>query len=305
MKYAYFPGCSVKSSGRAFEESFLAICRALDVGMDEIENWNCCGATMYMSVDEAYAYGLSIRNLALAERTGCDVVAPCGGCYGILLKADHYYKQYPSIRESLDKALEAVDLTYKGGAKVRHPIEILVRDVGTKAVTQYVKQKGKPLKGLKVVSYYGCRLVRPIAHFDDPHSPMTMDQLMKSVGATAVDWGMKVKCCGGSLTGTMPGVGLEMSYHIIRDARRRGADVIVTACPLCQFNLECYQDKMSARWADHQPMPVLYFTQLLAFSMGLGPEATAFGRQIVMVEPVLKERGLLKEAPMEKVATKV
>lgn len=301
MKYAYFPGCSVKSSGRAFEESFLAICKALGIGMEEMDNWNCCGATMYMSVDEANAYALSIRNLALAERTGCDMVAPCGGCYGILLKADQYYKKYPAIRQSVDKALEGVGLPYQGKAKVRHPIEVLVNDLGAKTITAYVKEHGKPLKGLKIASYYGCRLVRPIAYFDDPHNPITMDQLMKACGAQTVEWGLKVKCCGGSLTGTMPDVGLEMAYQINQEAAKKGADLIVTACPLCQFNLECYQDDMKDRWPAYKPIPVLYFTQMIAFAMGLGPEATAFKRQIVAVEPMLKAKGLLGGPSQEKV----
>jgi heterodisulfide reductase subunit B len=293
MKYAYFPGCSLKGSGRAFEESMLALFQALGIELEELDDWNCCGATAYMSIDEVTAAALATRNLALAERTGLPLAVPCAGCFGVLRKAEHLQKTYPDIRHRVSEGLSAAGLTYAGTADVRHPLQILAQDLGPKAVRAKVK---RPLKGLKVAPYYGCKLVRPEAPFDDPYAPQTMETLLKSVGARVVDFGLKTRCCGGSLTGTLPEVGLGLNYDILREAERREADVIATACPLCQFNLECYQDDMRRQHPDLKPMPVVYFTQLIGIALGLGERAMALGRQIVPLEPILRERGILESA---------
>lgn len=290
MKYAYFPGCSLKSSGRAYEESFLAICRALEIGMDELDDWNCCGATAYMSVDEANSHVLATRNLALAEKEGLDVVVPCAGCYGVLAKSKEYLQKYPSVRNVVTKGLQAGGLTYEGRAQVRHPLDILSHDLPPRALRSKVK---RPLKGLKVACYYGCRLIRPVSPFDDMHDPQTMDGLLKSVGARLVEYGLKGKCCGGSLTGTVPEAGLPMCYDLLKEAHRQEADVIATACPLCQFNLECYQDDIAKKHPDLKPMPVVYFTQLLGVAMGLDAKELGLHRQIVPIEDLLKEKGIL------------
>ncbi|MDR3691750.1 MAG: CoB--CoM heterodisulfide reductase iron-sulfur subunit B family protein [Fimbriimonas sp.] len=292
MKYSYFPGCSLKATGRAYEESFLSLCKALDMEMEELENWNCCGATSFMSVEMGAAYALTIRNLAIAEKAGLDMVAPCGGCYGILLKADHYYKKYPTVHESAVKSLKTEGLEYKGTVRVRHPLDVLASDLPPRALRSKVK---KPLKGLKVACYYGCRFVRPIAPFDDMHNPETMDLLLKTVGARIVDYTMKGKCCGGAMSGAMPNVAQEMTYLILRAAERAEADVVATACPLCQFNLEAYQDEIRAAHPDLKPIPVVYFTQLLGVALGLDATATALNRQIVPVEPILREKGILAD----------
>ncbi len=292
MKYSYFPGCSLKSTGRAYEESFLAVCKALDIEMDELDNWNCCGATSFMSVDLGAAYSLTIRNLALAEQRGQDMVAPCGGCYGILLKADHYYKKYPTVHDSATQALAPQGLEYKGTTKVRHPLDVLATDLPPRALRSKVK---RPLKGLKVACYYGCRFVRPEAPFDDQHNPETMDNLLKSCGARIMDYSMKGKCCGGAMSGAMPRVAQDLTYLILRAAQRAEADVIATACPLCQFNLEAYQDEIAAVHPDLKPIPVVYFTQLIAVALGLEGKDAALGRLIVPLEPVLKERGILAD----------
>jgi len=290
MKYAYYPGCSLKSSGRAYEESLLKLFAALEIELEELDDWNCCGATAYMSVDETSAAALATRNLALAEKSGLPLAVPCAGCFGVLRKAGHLQKDYPHIRDQVGRGLRAAGLEYQGTADVRHPLQILAQDFGAKAIRAKVK---KPLKGLKVACYYGCKLVRPEAPFDDPYDPQTMETLLKSVGARVVEFPLKATCCGGSLTGTMPKIGQDLSYRILHDAKRREADVIATACPLCQFNLECYQDDMRATHPDLQAIPVVYFTQLIGLALGLSPEDMALRRQIVPVEPILRERGIL------------
>jgi heterodisulfide reductase subunit B len=265
MNYLYYPGCSLKGTGRAYEESTLAVFRELEIPLDEIDDWNCCGATAYMAISELKAFALSARNLAIAEKrngggkTG-GLIAPCAACYLVLNKTQKYLKEFPHIREKVNLSLKAAGLSYQGQVKIRHPLDVLVNDIGVKELSGRVK---KPLKGLKIACYYGCQIVRPYAEFDDQFEPTSMDKIARALGAETVDWPLKTRCCGGSLSGTVQEVGMRLSYILLKEARRRGADAIATACPLCQFNLECYQSQIGRQFEDKINMPVVYFTQLI------------------------------------------
>ncbi len=288
-KYTYFPGCSLKGTGRAYEESLLAVCKALDIQMQEIDDWNCCGATAYMNMDEMKAFALTGRNLAKAEESKDDLVAPCNSCYMVLHKTQQYMRDYPDAQNVVGAALTKAGLTYKGTAKIRHPLEILSNDIGLKEIASKIK---KPLKGLKVAPHYGCMIVRPYAFFDDVHNPVVMDNLLTTAGAQVVEYPLKTRCCGASETGTVPEVGQHLAYFLLKEAVRRGADVIATICPLCQFNLDGYQDKISSRFGKIS-IPVLYFTQLLGLALGLSEEELAIHRGIVPAGPVLAAKGIV------------
>ena len=286
MKYLYFPGCSLKGTGKAYEESLLAVFRALGVELREIDDWNCCGATAYMSVDEAKSYALAGRNLALAEREDLDIIAPCSACYLGLNKTQKALQEHADIRQRVTKALATVGLEYKGRVRVRHPLDVLVNDVGLDAIAQRIK---KPMKGHKFAPYYGCQIVRPYATFDDQHDPVFMDKLIKAAGAECVPYPLKTRCCGGSLTGTVPEVGLRLAYILIKEAKKRGAEAVVTVCPLCQFNLDGYQDQIASKF-EAIDMPIVYFTQVLGLAMGLSAEELALKRSIVPAAAVLAGR---------------
>ncbi len=278
MKYAYFPGCSLKGTGRAYEESLLPVLRHLGVEVQEIEDWNCCGATAYMAVDEGKACAAAARNLALAERTGLQqMLAPCSACYLVLNKAQHYLNEYPAMRRVVTRALDSLGLQCRGDTAVRHPLDVLLNDVGLDAIRQKVT---RPLTGLRVAPYYGCQIVRPYATFDDQANPTTMDRLLEALGATVVHWPLKTKCCGGSLTGTLPEAGLRLSYILLKEALKRGADVIATVCPLCQFNLDAYHAKIAARWEPVR-IPTVYFSQLMGLAFGLAADQTVLHRSMV------------------------
>jgi heterodisulfide reductase subunit B len=284
MKYSYFPGCSLKGTGRAYEESLLPVFKALGVELEELDDWNCCGATAYMAVDEVKACVMASRNLALAEKAGHqELLAPCSACYLVLNKTKHYLHESPAVEAVVQKALHQANLTYSGNTPVRHPLDVLVNNVGLDAIRKRVTQ---PLKGLRVAPYYGCQIVRPYSTFDDQYNPTTMDRLLEAIGCTIVTYPLKTRCCGGSLTGTLPEPGLLCAYVLLKEAIARGADVISTVCPLCQFNLDCYRDKMAAKWghetvpdprnasaritmAPHLNLPVVYFTQLIGLAFGL------------------------------------
>ncbi|MDP2865891.1 MAG: CoB--CoM heterodisulfide reductase iron-sulfur subunit B family protein [Elusimicrobiota bacterium] len=286
MKYQYFPGCSLKGMGRAYEESFLAVSRALGMEINELEDWNCCGATAYMSVDETKSYALAGRNLAIAERNASDVIAPCSACYLVLNKTIHGMSENPDLHGKVTRALKAGGLDYKGKAKVRHPLDVLMNDVGLEEIKKRVKA---PLAGMKLAPYYGCQIVRPYATFDDQRDPVFMDKLITASGAESVDWPLKTRCCGGSLTGTVPEAGLRLAYILLKEAKKRGAQAIVTPCPLCQFNLDGYQEQIARKY-ERIDMPVLYFTQMLGLAMGLSASELGIKRCIISADRVLAGR---------------
>jgi heterodisulfide reductase subunit B len=284
MKYIYYPGCSASGTGRAYDESVIEIFKALGIAMEELKDWNCCGATAYLAVDEAKAFALSARNLALAEDQYPDekeihIVAPCSACYMGLLKAKHYTESDPKIGGKIKRALAAADLKYTGKCEVRNPLDILANDFG---LDKLKERTVKPLEGLKVAAYYGCQIVRPYSEFDMRYDPQTMDQILKAMGATPIEWTCKTRCCGGMLTWSTS-AGKELNYILIKEAERAGADVIATACPLCQFNLECFQDKIKAKYGLEKEVPVAYFTQLMGIALGI--DEVKLGMRRLFVPP--------------------
>lgn len=283
MRYLYFPGCSLRSTGRAYEESFVAVMKALEAEVRELDDWNCCGATAYMAIDQSQAFALAARNLSLAEAqqnngAAPQLIAPCSACYLVLSKTQHYLNEYSEMGDLVRKGLRVAGLNYDGRVVVRHPLDVLLNDVGIEAIKACV---ARPLENLIVACYYGCQVVRPYANFDDRHDPVSMDRLLAAVGAKTIDWPLKTRCCGGSLTGTIPEVGYRLNHIILREAQKRGAHVVATACPLCQFNLECLQDKMNVRFDEHVDMPTAYFTQLIGLALGLPGDVLGLKRLFV------------------------
>ncbi len=281
--YAYFPGCSLCGMGKPYDESLRAVFSHLGLGLEEIPDWNCCGATSYMSISSTKAVALATRNLALAESMGHDVVAPCSACYLVLAKAQHALAEYPDIAAKVQKGLAAAHLTYSGHVKVRHPLDVLLNDVKPSSLASFVRQ---PLSGYRVAPYYGCQIIRPYATFDDPLRPTSLDRFLAVLGAEVVDYPLKARCCGGSIMGTMEDIGLRLNFLLLKEALARGANVIATTCPLCQFNLEAYQGRMHAQFGEAVDLPVVYFTQLAGLAFGLQPKALGLQRNFVTAPPL-------------------
>lgn len=285
MKYLYYPGCSLKSSGKPYEESLLAVFAKLGLELPEVKDWNCCGATAYMAVDETKAFALAARNLCMAEqqdgKEGVQFVTPCNACYLVHMKAQNYMQSYTQVGTVVQKALGAAGLHYDGKARVRHPLDVLVNDIGLAKLKEKITH---PLKGWKIACYYGCQIVRPYAAFDNQYNPMTMDQVLRAAGAETIDWPLKARCCGGTLTGTVEEAGQRLSQIILREARKRGAHAVATACPLCQFNLECYQGAIAGRFGESVDIPVAYFTQFLGRAMGIADEQLGLQRLMVPLQ---------------------
>ncbi len=282
-EYAYYPGCSLKSGSKHYEESLLPVFKAIGVPLKELDDWNCCGATAYFSVDYDMAEAICGRNLSIAEKEGKNILAPCAGCYLTMKKSSHFLISGNAKAKKILSDLKSVGCEYKGTVDVIHPLEALRDDIGLDTLRDKVVN---PLKGLKVASYYGCQLVRPYTDFDDPDYPTSMDAVMAAMGAEPVEYGVKARCCGGSLAGTLEDVALGLNHLLLREAKRQGADVIVTLCPLCQFNLEMNQNKIEKKYHEDLKMPILYFTQLMGLALGIAKEDLGFSRSVIPLNPM-------------------
>lgn len=289
MVFSYYPGCSLKATNRAYDLSSRAVAEDMGIELIELDDWNCCGATAYMAINEKHSFILSARNLALAEKEGRDLVTVCNGCYLALRKSNKYMAENPKLQADIQQALAAGGMSYGGGVKVRHLLDVVVNDVGEQTVRQRVC---RPLAGLKVAPYYGCQISRPFGEIDDPENPQMMDNLAAWLGAEPVWFPLKAKCCGGMMMSTQPDIGQELSGKLLRCARDVGADCIITACPLCQINLEAYQNAISRRLGSDCAIPVLYFTQLMGVALGLDSGKLALKDSLTPVEKILAEKVL-------------
>jgi heterodisulfide reductase subunit B2 len=260
MKFAYYPGCTATSTSIEYDESVREISRCLGIDLAEIPDWTCCGATSGHIINREMALALPSRNLALANRMSLAIVSPCPACSLRHKIAEHELNKNPELKARIEKDIGVnLDLTQK----TKHFLEVLFREVGIAAIKEKVQ---KPLKGLKVVTYYGCYLVRPpeITCFDDPENPTLMDEIVEALGAEVMDWSYKVNCCGGGLSIVAPEVVKKLTGKIVMAASEVGADAIVTACGICQANLDMRQPKNG----ESHPLPIFYFSELSALAFG-------------------------------------
>lgn len=283
MKYTYYPGCTSKTTAVEFGLSTEAVCEALDIELMELDDWNCCGASSAHSIDHQLAMTLPGRNVALAQDAGLDMVIPCPACYQHCRDADLKMREDQNWREEME---EILNFHYEGQARPRHLLEVFSNDLEKERIREKVT---KPLKGLKVASYYGCVLVRPpeVTGWDDPEHPVTMDQLMAELGAEIIDWSYKVDCCGASFTLSRSEVVTVLSTKIVEGAFEAGADCIASACGMCQINLDTRQAP------SQQKMPIFYFTELMALAFELPGVKKWLSKHSVDPRPLLKARGLL------------
>jgi heterodisulfide reductase subunit B len=283
MRYGYYPGCSLHATARPYEESVAAVAGPLGMELVEIEDWNCCGATAYMSVNEVLSFCLTARNLAIAARTGDPVVTPCSACYTNLRKTEAYLAEFPEVKREVDGALAEAGMRYDGGVTSKHLLQAVVEDVGLEKVRSLVKH---PLSGLRVAPYYGCQIVRPLGVEGDVDDPVMLDRLLEALGATPTYYPMKTTCCGGSLMGTREEVALRLCRNLLLCAQQDHADCIAVTCPLCQMNLDAYQGRVNATYKANFRLPIIYFTQLMGLAFGLPARALGLDRGVVSAAAV-------------------
>lgn len=284
---AYFPGCSLHSTAPELDHSTLAVTEALGLKLTEPKGWVCCGSSPAHAVDPLLADALPITNLSLIERSGFDeMVAPCVACYSRFRTATYHTRHDARWKSEVEaKVGRSYD---EDSVKVWSLVDLMINRVGIDAIRA---QMVKPLHGLKVVNYYGCLMTRPpqVMQTEHPEYPRTLDRLMEALGAESLDWDYKTDCCGASLSLSDASIVLKLSERILRAAQERGADAVVVACSLCHANLDARQKQMSLE----TPIPVLYFTQLMALALGLDEKAMALGKNLIDPRPLLRAKGLL------------
>lgn len=282
--FAYYPGCSLEKMSVGYDLSAIEAGRRLGLDLRELEDWNCCGATPYSHIDELLATVLCARNLAIAEKDGLDIVAPCSGCFKNLFFTREHLVQDPLLAEHINEALKEDDLDFQGRTRVRHLIEVFAEDVGLEEIRGRVT---RPLKGLKVAPYYGCQLMRPRKEGEDVERPTLFEDLLDAIGAEPVDYALRLRCCGGSLIVTNRKAALSLVRDLLQGAVDAGADVIATICPLCQINIECYQSQVNKEFGTTYSIPVMFFSQVVGLALGAPARKLGIGREFVSPDPVL------------------
>lgn len=286
-RVAYYPGCSLHSSAGEYHRTIEAIAEKLDLELIEPPGWICCGSSPAHSTDRVLATQYPIINLSIIEQMGLrEVTTPCAACYSRFKTAAHEMAHNSEMAQQIKGE---IGYDYAGKVRVMHLVETLVEKAGLDRIEKAVE---KPLHGLKVACYYGCYITRPaeITGAEHPEYPMDMDHLMRRLGAEPVMWDYKTDCCGGSLGLTQTPLAHEMAARVLRNAKARGADAVVTVCPLCHVNLDGRQAQIKELGF---AMPVLYATQLAALAFGLGEKAALLEKNLVDPRPVLREKGLV------------
>jgi heterodisulfide reductase subunit B len=293
-EYAYFPGCSLEKMAVSYDMSTRETASKLDIKLNEIEDWNCCGATTYFYIDELLAYTLCARNLAMAEKTGLDVVAPCSACYKNMYFTAAHLKKDADLAEHINFALEEDNLHFENKIGVKHLIEVYSQDIPAEELKSKI---AKPLAGVRVAPYYGCQIVRPQKEKENVEQPMFFEDLLTTIGAVPVNYPLKMRCCGGSLIISSRLAALSMVRNLLQSAVDAQAAVIATACPMCQVNLECYQQNVNQEFGTNFNVPIMYFTQLVGLAMGIAPKKLGIGKEFVAVAPTLLQGADLEAAP--------
>lgn len=278
MKLGFYPGCSLKGTAREYNESVKALAPVFDIQLEDIEDWNCCGASAAHAVNKDLSLALPARILALAERQGFEeVVVPCAACFNRLAVAQYELNNDAALKQQTEKA---IDMTFANKVKILNVVQFIDKYIKDK-IADKVSHKFEH----QVACYYGCLLVRPhkIIGFDRVEDPTSMDELMQLIGATPIDWGFKTECCGASLSIARTDLVAKLSGNIVKDAADRGAEAIIVACPMCHSNLDMRRPQIDQYVGKEISTPVIYITQAIGLAVGLAPEKLGLQRHFVKV----------------------
>ncbi|MBU2536887.1 MAG: CoB--CoM heterodisulfide reductase iron-sulfur subunit B family protein [Proteobacteria bacterium] len=297
LNYAYYPGCSSTGTSLEYDMSSRAVCGALDITLTDVPDWSCCGSTPAHTVDHTLSSALSARNLDQVASMGLDsCITPCPSCLANLKTAKHRMEEV-GFRDKVNNLLDKPANTQVGAKSV---LQILVEDYG---VANIKKKVVKPLTGLAVGAYYGCILNRPaeLMQFDNREHPMAMDNIMEALGATVVPFPLKVECCGASFGIPRKDLVMRLSGKLLDTAKSIGAMALVTACPLCQMNLDMRQTQINNANSSSHKIPIFYFTQLMGLALGLTEKELGMDKLCVSPRSVLDALTSV-ENPKEKAA---
>jgi len=293
MKLLYFPGCTLKTSAKNLEKSAFAIMEALGHEMVEMDDWTCCGVVASLTGDDLMHHIAPLRNLIHVEDQGEDkVVALCDMCYNTLKQTNLRVKENPDDLETLNLFMDREN-DYKGTVKVIHFLEFLRDEIGFDVIKKKVK---KPLKGMKIMPYYGCMLLRPReVAIDDAEEPTILSDLLSALGAEVVDNPFKIECCGSYHTIENKELVSKRAHRITNFATERGGEAMMLSCPLCRFNLDARGKEAEKMFKGYKQIPVFYYTQLMAIAFGLDISVCGFENHAVDPTLLLKKKGIIKK----------
>jgi heterodisulfide reductase subunit B len=291
MEIAYYPGCTLHASSRLYDTQTKLVLGEMGINLNELEDWNCCGATSASKNNDFLAVAMPARNLGIADDCGLsDLVIPCSACYSRMLVAQHRLEADDKLKDEINAELSK---KVKGNIRIMSILEVLVPKVES---GELAEKAAKQLKGLQPACYYGCLQTRfpynvPVP--DDVENPQGMEIVLKALGAKPLDWSYKTDCCGASATVNDTDTALMLMSKIFKDAIARGSNCFVTTCPMCQLNLDAYQEQMKQKYDIGQNMPVYFITELIGVAMNKSPEELQMDRHFVDAISLLKELNLI------------
>lgn len=278
MKIGFYPGCSLTGTSSEYAESTLAIAKVFDIQIEEIADWNCCGATAAHNLSHELAVSLPARILALAELQGFkEILVPCAACFNRLAVTQNELNENKELKSKIQDLLK---MNLGGNIIILNVMQFV-----EKYIVPHLAEKVVMPFDKKVACYYGCLLVRPhnTLKFDRLENPQSMDNIMRVIGATPIEWGFKTECCGAGLSISRTDVVAKLSGKIMKDATDRGVDAVIVACPMCQSNLDMRRKEINNYLNEKIDTPVIYVTQAIGLAIGLTPKEV--GLQKLFVEP--------------------
>ncbi|MHC4686442.1 MAG: CoB--CoM heterodisulfide reductase iron-sulfur subunit B family protein [Planctomycetota bacterium] len=290
MKIAYYPGCSLHSTGVEYDMSTKRVCHAMGIELVEVENWICCGSTPAHQRDDLMSVALPAKNLSLVRQTDKlkDVCVPCASCFSRLKVAQERIRT-GDLKKDVE---EIIGSEYSEDVEVLHTLDVIVEKIGVDAIKEKVV---KSLNGLKVACYYGCLITRPpkVTGREQFENPMDMESVVEALGAEPVDWNMKTFCCGAGFALTQTDVALELTRKILADADSAGAEVISVGCPLCHVNLDSRQRQINKKFHANFKIPIFYFTELMGLALGIEAKELGLFKHLTKIKEFLEERALV------------
>ncbi len=289
LKIPYYPGCTLNTVAKGFDSSARESALAMGFEMDELKQWNCCGAAFPITPDNIIALTAPAKVLSNAKKAGHSLTTLCSVCYNVLKRTNKVMRDDRVKRSAVNSFMED---DYDGSLNITHFLEVLRDTIGFEKIKGMVK---KPLKGIKAAAYYGCMLLRPFEDMgiDNAEAPTIMEDMLKALGAEPVFFPNRIECCGAHLAMNNKDIVTRLSGQVLTSAVRSGAEIIVTTCPLCQYNLEESQPKVSIDAPGYKDVPVVYFTQVLGLALGQDMERLGFEKNKVDAVELFRKKGII------------
>jgi heterodisulfide reductase subunit B len=289
MKYGYYPGCSLESISSEYDESMRKLFQILNVEIEDLKDWICCGTVAAASLSHKLGLATPLWNVARSKKMGFDqLIAPCSACVYHFKHAVKKMEENPALRKEIEAI---IDMPLDNPPPTIHPLELLI----TPPFESRIKAKLAPdrdLSNLRVVCYYGCHVSRParVMEFDDPENPQSMDRIISWTGTQVIDWKCKVDCCGAHWNLIKPDVVVDLCLPIFEAAMEVDADAIVVACPMCHANLDMRQTEISEKMGQSVQLPILYFSQVLGYALGMKAKELGLKKHLVNPLPMMLEK---------------